>query len=579
MFMNTRALCLIVTLPILGNYAWAADTTPPVIYAAHVSGISKSAATISWTTDEASSGTLEYSSSSTFSGAKSVASSALNNDHSVSISGLVDGTTYYYRVRAKDAFNNESVTTPDLPVFFSFTARDTRNIVVSTTGSDSTADGSESAPYRTLLAAAAAASSGDTIQLKAGLYDNETVTIRSPNITITTHPTDVAAGRKAHLRADDQDTNKGFVMRFDFDSHGGWIHDLEISGGGYYAIKTESNWNWGVLPRRGASNLLIEDSWIHDTGRDGIKLTPGSDYTTVRNSKIYNTGVRDASNADGIDNVNGDHMVVVDNHFHDIATSGLYPKGGASHALVERNLIERCGAFGIAVGFYTSGEWFDTTVNPEFYENIDGIARNNVVVDIAYSGIGIYGALRPKVYNNTIINAGRLGRAGISIAPGTVYNRTDVYYPPVKDGQVYNNVVITNNSSPVVEVREVDGYYAIAGTFRMDNNHYHQTTGLGVKFDDDTKLGWLGGDLAQWQAALKLDANSKAGDPLLSSTYKPLIGSPLIDSGMLISENPSDFEGSKRGGVHDIGAYESGSGSSTALSPPSAPLNVQVVKM
>ena len=38
----------------------------------------------------------------------------------------------------------------------------------------------------------------------------------------------------------------------------------------------------------------------------------------IRNNELFNSGVRDSSNAEGIDNVNGDRMVVQDNHIHDI---------------------------------------------------------------------------------------------------------------------------------------------------------------------------------------------------------------------------------------------------------------------
>jgi hypothetical protein len=515
------------------DYVRAADTTAPIIYAAHVSDISKNAATISWSTDEPSSGTLEYSSSPTFDSFESVSSSAVDYDHTVSISGLRNGTTYYYRVRANDAENNEAVTTPELAEYFSFTARDTRNIVVSTAGSDSKANGSESAPYRTLRAAVADAKAGDTIQLRAdGLYDNETVTIRVPNITITTHPDDVAAGRKAHIRTGIQDTGEAYVVRYYVEAHGGWMHDLEISGGSFYAIKTESTWNWGIEERLGASNLLIEDSLLHDTGRDAIKLTPASDHVTIRNNEIYNTGVRDSSNADGIDNVNADHMVVVDNHFHDIATSGLYAKGGASHVLIERNLIERTGILGIGVGFYTGAEWFDRTSNPEYQENIDGIARNNIIIDTKYGGIGMYGALRPKVYNNTIINAAKSGHAGITLFPGTIYPGLSSAWPFTIDAQVHNNVVVMGNKRPAVQITTVDGHYAISGTLDIDYNHYHQSTGAKVKFSDSNKLGRRGGDLAKWQAATGLDANSTVGDPMLSDDYTPLTGSLLIGAGL-----------------------------------------------
>ena len=64
-------------------------------------------------------------------------------------------------------------------------------------------------------------------------------------------------------------------------------------------------------------NITIEDSKIHDTGRDCIKVTPGSDGLTIRRTEIYNSGKGyptgtspDDMNAEGIDAVNADNMLV-----------------------------------------------------------------------------------------------------------------------------------------------------------------------------------------------------------------------------------------------------------------------------
>ncbi len=82
-----------------------ADTTPPVISNVRTSGISDSSATITWTTDEASSSVVEYGTSST-----SYDSSVTGRDsvtfHSVTLTGLSAGTIYHYRVNSTDAAGN-----------------------------------------------------------------------------------------------------------------------------------------------------------------------------------------------------------------------------------------------------------------------------------------------------------------------------------------------------------------------------------------------------------------------------------------------------------------------------------------
>ena len=81
-----------------------ADTTAPVISNVQTTNITSSAATITWTTDESSDGTVEYGLTTSYGGI--VASSSLATSRSVTVSGLQSNTTYHYRVISKDAAGN-----------------------------------------------------------------------------------------------------------------------------------------------------------------------------------------------------------------------------------------------------------------------------------------------------------------------------------------------------------------------------------------------------------------------------------------------------------------------------------------
>lgn len=568
--------------------AYAADTTAPVIYAAHVHDITSTTASISWSTDEPTTGSLEYSTDSGFGTYAILTTAGSARDHTVNLTGLANNSVYYYRVRASDAAGNANVTNPlqtvagaanaiAAPDFFSFQARNTRAWVVSTAGNDSSGDGTVGAPLATCGAAISQVQRGDTIQFRGGQTHTCASTISVSNVTFTTYPGDFtpladgvrgAPAGVATIYSDPLVTTPGFNIRTDIDAHGVWFHDLIMSGGGYYAIKTESNWTYGGgLTRRGSSNLLIENVEIHDSGRDAIKFVPGSDHGTVRNSIIHDTGVRDPSNADGIDCVNCDYLTVVNNHFYDIATSGLYPKGGAIGALVERNLIERCGSVGIAVGFYSDGDWFDTTQNPNYHENIDGVARNNIVTDCAYAGIGIYGALRPRVYNNTLINNGSAGRASVTIIHGLIYYYADIYRPLVVDAQVHNNIIWPNPANPAIEIVNGD-VWSISGTTQINYNRYHQATGTPL-FDHGQSSP--NGNFTAWQA-LGYDANSTVGDPQIGvSDWVPDTGSPVIGAGLLIEAMHRDYLDALRSAPYDIGAIEK-----TFLAPLKRPSNINI---
>ena len=62
-----------------------------------------------------------------------------------------------------------------------------------------------------------------------------------------------------------------------------------------------------------------------------IKLTPATDYSQIVRNEIYNSGLRDGSNAEGIDAVQANYASFRKNYVHDTATNGVYFKGGSVH--------------------------------------------------------------------------------------------------------------------------------------------------------------------------------------------------------------------------------------------------------
>jgi hypothetical protein len=85
--------------------AGAADSTPPVIATVASSGLTSSAATISWSTNEPSDSQVEYGNSTAYGAATSVAG-AMVTGHSMTLSGLSASTPYHYRVKSRDAAGN-----------------------------------------------------------------------------------------------------------------------------------------------------------------------------------------------------------------------------------------------------------------------------------------------------------------------------------------------------------------------------------------------------------------------------------------------------------------------------------------
>jgi len=433
---------------------------------------------------------------------------------------------------------------------------------VSTTGDDTTGTGSITNPYRTIQHVLDSAStSGDTIILRGGTY-NENVRIRKSNVTIKSKSDEWAV-----IQSATDDANEDVTVIFDVDSDGSTLQRVEVIGGYWYGIMFRTKWEWGdPNDRSGACNIIIEDCKIHDTGNACIKITPGCDDITIRRCEIYNSGRRAPDSAEAIDNVNGDRMLVQQCHIHDITATGLYAKGGAIGMKIERCLVKNCGGAGILIGFDTSPEWFDTDSNPEYYENIDGTVRNCVVMHTQYSGIGLYAAKNPTVYNNTLVDVAKSGHAGFFF--GITYQDWAPYAgrPPSINPVIRNNTVMQSGAmnGTAIEIRYTDdlgGLSGLSGMPAMSNNRYYIESGTAL-FEDNRPGSELLGSLAAWQSHISGDAGSSEGNPKfvdpLDDDYHLSAMSPCIDAGTSDGAPATDYDGIARpqGQGYDIGAYE-----------------------
>lgn len=412
------------------------------------------------------------------------------------------------------------------------------DIYVATTGNDTTGTGAIGAPYATLAKAHSAANAGDTIIFRAGTYAGG-VYITKNDLTFRSHSGEWAKiERPNNVSGQDNAFYVGTASNCT-------IRRLELQGGYFYALKIDTG------------PALVEDCIIHGSGRDCVKI-PGADNITIRRCEIYDSGLRDPSNAEGIDNVNGDTMLVQDCYIHDIATNGVYPKGGSIGSIIERCLIRNCGQRGISMAQSSGLQFYDTTANPEYYSCRDCIARNNIIEDCEGSGIDLEAALRAKVYNNTMVNVARSMQGGIRIA--SVDKGAPAGVVRCKDCEIRNNIIVLGSASPRPML--FMGNNSHEGTLTMSNNRYHKQGGAAVYWWEPTSYSL---DLAGWKAASGTDANSTEGDPQLNTSWHLDTGSPCIGQAMTIAGFSDDFDGNTRSGAWDIGADQTGG---TALQTP-----------
>ncbi|MGE5788100.1 MAG: nitrous oxide reductase family maturation protein NosD [Myxococcales bacterium] len=427
---------------------------------------------------------------------------------------------------------------------------------VSTTGVDDSADGSEKKPWASLQKATEAAAPGDTILIHGGTY-NAGVRIRKPGLTLTSAP-----GEWAVLKVPTAE-NAGAVVEIDPDSHETTLRRLELVGGSHYSVFLQTTWEWGDPVRRsGPGHVLIEDCHIHDSGRDAIKITPGTDDVTIRRCTIHHSGRRDPSNAEGIDNVNGDRMLVEDTYFHDIATSAIYFKGGSIGSRIERSLAVDCGN-GILLGFDTSPEYFDKAANPGYFECLDCVARNNIVVRADGSGIGLFASLRAEATHNTIVEAGRKTHAALFF--GVVLHDWEkgIPCPPNQEPLVANNIFTQapKTERPIVEIRYTEdngGLSGLNGNPVLAANRYYRPDGKGV-FSDRRPASKFSGELSKWQSHVNSDKESVEENPQLDGSWHLTAASPCRDKAKQ-GYATEDYDGAARVGAPDIGADEADAG-------------------
>ncbi|MFD2573849.1 right-handed parallel beta-helix repeat-containing protein [Spirosoma soli] len=443
-----------------------------------------------------------------------------------------------------------------------------RTWYVALNGSD-TNDGTVDKPLKTVQKAVDSAKPGDAVELRAGTHESREIKIRTCNLTLRSYP-----GEWAVIKAVTNVEDITSVLWYREPTIvGGLIENLEIVGGYLYGIKLENNWENSEPVRRSVSDLTIRNCRIHDTGRDCLKIVPGCLNIKVLNCEIYRSGIGPANvtaqNAEGIDNVNGSGMVVRNCYIHDIATTGLYAKGGAKNCIIENNLIVNCGDMGVTAGNTdTDEEWFDND-NRDYAESFDMIIRNNIIVGAKWGGVGLFAAVRPQVVNNTFVNVASDTYGALYISRGETYVSPNgaLRTPPCRDVTVLNNIFVQAQTGdrPMIRIRynDDDKAESLTGTNQIDYNRYFRP-GKVATYENRQKTDLT---FAQWKAATKFDVHSYEGDPKLNVSYHLQSGSSCVKAGLSQSIVTIDYDGNPRSGNPDIGADEAG-GAVLAVPPP-----------
>ncbi len=402
---------------------------------------------------------------------------------------------------------------------------------VSPDGQDG-AKGSLEAPWKTLQHAIQAAPAGSILVLREGTYP-EVIYCEKP-LAFRAYPKE-----KPHLVAPG---TAGDAVFFHAKAAGSQLVGLEIEGGKEDAVMINS-----AGSNRGGwtscTDVLIERCKIHGCGTNAIKLCPGCDRCIVTRCELH-----DAKSVGFCAN-NASFVILQDCHIHDVDAVGAWVKGGVLRAIIERNLVENVGQ-GIDLGQGTGFPFFTLAREPgnALYESLDCVARNNVVVHTKTAGIVSMGSLRPRIENNTILEAALEGQGGIFLC-GAGHDDAEDPYPrelqKTKDASVVNNVVQVGSTKPVVFMTKD------TETPRFGNNCYFATKGAAAFWDEALEKP-LYGTLDQWRGALG-DPGSVLEDPALGADHAPGASSPCLHAGQPLAGFVDDFAAHRRK-AWDVGA-------------------------
>jgi len=247
-----------------------------------------------------------------------------------------------------------------------------RILYVSPTGS-STGSGSQLDPLMSIQAAINLATPGTTIMVKAGTY-TENVKFNVSGLPDAPIQLISADGPGAAKIVPDSGTPSATVSAFGEENI--VISGFDVSGGSRLANGIQFGMNGSDFTDMTA-NIVIKDNIVHDTVKDGIKVSHG-DYVYVVDNTVAHVGDQ------GIDFVAVNNSVIARNDVSYTTGSApaLFVKAGSTNILIAQNHVAHAANDGIAVGGWTEGS---VRMRPGFTE---WQAKNVTVVDNHVEDVG-----------------------------------------------------------------------------------------------------------------------------------------------------------------------------------------------
>ena len=502
-----------------------------------------------------------------------------------SVLGLRPGTQYDVRVTVIDPEGvggaNPAVASISTRVETDQIPSIGRSLYVSTSGSDSSGDGSSSKPWRSIQRAADAVLPGDTVHVSGGTYYENVAITRSGAsdnyITFSNRGSDTVVVRP---QGDvyDQATN-GFATDASY---------IRIKGfrieGGHTAVRVAEDSKW----------VIVEDNFITDFSQRGMGIRIGSalvgpdgeDRVTVENITVQNNTIeptirQSVNDHGGIESSSynlGGHVIRYNTIRFRYISDGNHGEDCIQHQLntAYSDSFKDTDIYGnVCIGATDDAIELDgNNVNTRVWDNT--IIGSNVGFSIGASAVGPTYIFRNVVsklayqWNRCIgIKEGRNGTGHVFIYHNTFYMTGDAcgsLFPSGQDegfalsdaaGDPSTNIFLKNNIFWVAE-RGISVNNTLPGDLTSDYNLYHDEDGrVFAKHGDD--IYW---SLEDMQARSDFETHGVQALPLFvnaaADDFRLLPGSPGIDDGAFIQGfNDAASAWAYSDSAPDIGAFES----------------------
>ncbi len=421
---------------------------------------------------------------------------------------------------------------------------------VAKNGAD-TNPGTLALPWRTIAKAASTLSAGQTVYIRAGVYQEVVNFSRSGTasqpINVFAYPGEVPvidgknwtlptgtwglllnlSGNYIHVSGIEVRNSLwmgvGLFGQHDTVSNMNVHHNLEngiLANGNSSTVEGCNVWENAYS--NSPSSPVARSGWSGGLNAARDALDGVTSYATLRDNEVHNNW------GEGLSTFGSDHTVMEDNVVYNNMTN-IYVSD-ATNALVQRNLVyvtpnNELGTFGSQVGIMLGDERYTPpSANNAIINNFVYGANRNIYWWQGTEGGGLNNVL---IANNTLLNA-RAGASGnLQISSGTHINT-----------RIYNNVIEQDDEVPVALVGTRTG-------LSFSNNLWSKSPGPNAAGSNDI--------VADPQLA---KSGTLSPGALEGQYFKLLSTSPGRDHAVSLSQVVNDYFKRSRGTAPDMGGDE-----------------------